>query len=544
MAGEVRPWILCPGAPGRAGSMSRARTLVLLFLGSVLVKALTALLISQPGYMDAYYYYHVAANLASGRGFVEDFVWNYLDGPVSLPHPSNLYWLPLTSILIAPSLALLGESFRAAQISVVLVASLLPLVAFLTAEELGLSRGRSTAVGVLAVFSGVFFLYWAVPDVLAAFGVTGSVTLYCSARGMHGRWGWFVLAAAFAGLAHLARPDGVLLLAIVVTMIVVRSWLASRGGGSGHGGVNRRDAFGVAAACFGAYILVLMPWFARNLSVIGVPWPPTGEAVFQREYNDLFRYGRALDLAYYLDWGWQAIVLSKLRAAGENLIVFAQPFLFYLLPFGLAGFYGMRRSARSWPFLLYMVVLYLAMTLLFTFAGPRGSYLHSMAALLPFFLAAAVAGIEIAVHWAAGRLKHWVEPKAQRNFLAIAVVIAAALSVFLAVRSAMTWDDRFRAYERAAAWYRVNAAPGSVVMVVDPPGWHYSSGGSAVVYASEDLATNLAISRRFGVRYWLLEAAHPLGIHSFYLGEETAPELALRASLDRMRVYEFSSDGW
>ena len=124
------------------------------------------------------------------------------------------------------------------------------------------------------------------------------------------------------------------------------------------------------------------------MAVIGVPWPPSGEALFQREYNDVFRYGRTLDLAYYLDWGWQEILLSKARAAGENLLVFAEPFLFYLLPFALVGFWRLRRDARAWPFLAYTVALYLAMTLLFTFAGPRGSFLHSMAALLPFFFVA------------------------------------------------------------------------------------------------------------------------------------------------------------
>ena len=50
--------------------MTRPRLLLSLYVGSVAVKALAGLLISQPGYMDAYYYYHVAANLAAGRGFV------------------------------------------------------------------------------------------------------------------------------------------------------------------------------------------------------------------------------------------------------------------------------------------------------------------------------------------------------------------------------------------------------------------------------------------------------------------------------------------
>ena len=61
-----------------------------------------------------------------------------------------------------------------------------------------------------------------------------------------------------------------------------------------------------------------------------------------------------------------------------------------------------------------------------------------------------------------------------------------------------------------------------------------------MVFASEDMATNLTIARRFGVRYLLLEAAHPLGMHDFYLGRESAPELTLRETLDGIRFYEFT----
>ena len=75
------------------------RDCVLLFFLALLVRLLIAFPIHQPGYMDAAYSYDIALNLVRGQGFVEPFLWNYLDDPAGLPHPSHLYWMPLTSIL-------------------------------------------------------------------------------------------------------------------------------------------------------------------------------------------------------------------------------------------------------------------------------------------------------------------------------------------------------------------------------------------------------------------------------------------------------------
>src|SRR3990172_3780899 len=77
------------------------------WLCSLAILSLSALLFTQPGYMDAYYYHHVAWNVATGRGLVEDYVWNYLPPPETVSHPSNLYWMPLTSLAIVPFFSLL-----------------------------------------------------------------------------------------------------------------------------------------------------------------------------------------------------------------------------------------------------------------------------------------------------------------------------------------------------------------------------------------------------------------------------------------------------
>jgi hypothetical protein len=64
--------------------------LSLLLAGLGLIAALfVAAFQSAPGYMDADYYYAGGRTLATGHGFTEMVLWNYLDNPAGLPHPSN-----------------------------------------------------------------------------------------------------------------------------------------------------------------------------------------------------------------------------------------------------------------------------------------------------------------------------------------------------------------------------------------------------------------------------------------------------------------------
>ena len=64
--------------------------LLLFILGFGVVIALAALQ-TTPGYMDSDYYYAGGLQLARGEGFWEKFIWNFLDDPGELPHPSHGY---------------------------------------------------------------------------------------------------------------------------------------------------------------------------------------------------------------------------------------------------------------------------------------------------------------------------------------------------------------------------------------------------------------------------------------------------------------------
>src|SRR5262249_21553258 len=148
--------------PGRPAMPKRIY--VLLWAVSLFTLSVAAESVTFPGYMDSAYYYHVAANLASGRGLVEDFIWNYLSGMPDLPAPANLYWMPLTSFVATPGMKLLEPSFRAAQMPFILLASFVPLMTFWLGLRL-LGDGRPALLAAfLTLFAGFYFGYWVAVD--------------------------------------------------------------------------------------------------------------------------------------------------------------------------------------------------------------------------------------------------------------------------------------------------------------------------------------------------------------------------------------------
>jgi hypothetical protein len=106
--------------------MSRGSYLLMGILGLLAVCGAAAFQHS-PGYMDADYYYMGGTRLAGGYGFTEEILWNYLDDPAGVPHPSHGYWMPLVSLLAAAGMLISGKiEFSSALIFILLAACIPP----------------------------------------------------------------------------------------------------------------------------------------------------------------------------------------------------------------------------------------------------------------------------------------------------------------------------------------------------------------------------------------------------------------------------------
>lgn len=288
-----------------------------LFLLGLAVACLAAVFQKSPGYMDADYYLLGGLQLAEGKGFTEPILWNYLDDPEGLPHPSHGYWMPLTSILAAISLLLTPfHGFAGGRIIFLLLTGFIPPITawlawgLLPDRDVRPRRNMATLAGLLAAFPGFYLSFLTVPDAFGVYMLLGAGFLgLISARDTWKKW---LGLGILAGFMHLARADGFL-------------WLGVAGLASlfpAHKGHLSRitDHATRLLLCVAGYFLIMSPWFLRNLTAFGTPLAPGGaRALWVLNYDELFSFPVAgLTFARWWASGLGAILQARGEALGHN----------------------------------------------------------------------------------------------------------------------------------------------------------------------------------------------------------------------------------
>ena len=488
-------------------------------------RILIALPLERAGYMDASYTVHVAQQIAAGRGLAEFVLWNYLDQPQSLPHPSNLYWLPLPALLTAPFFALLGVNIHAAQIPFILLSSILPLIAFYLARRMFQRDACAWMAGLLTIFSGFYTIYWVAPDNFAPFALTTSLALVFIASGLYGRKRSWLLAGIFIGLSNLSRADGILLLGVAPLTL----WFFQKETGW------RFKLVELFLVIIG-YALVSVPWFARNVIAIGSPLPPGSlQTMFLREYSEFFRFHvEDLTLARYIEQGPGPIIQSKVSALLQSLGVLTLGVMqVFLVPLVIIGGWRARARVELVPLLTYVVVLFLTLSLLFTFPTLHGSMLHSAGALVPFSAALAPAGLDVLVEWVARRRSQWQVNQAKNFFRAGVVALAVVMSIGLYVSGVfglpfnsssdtLLWNRRDIEYKLVAKTLDdLHAAQEEPVMTVDPPSFANETGRRAIMIPTDNIEAIFMAAEKYGARYLVLQDDHARLLDDLYGGRGT-----------------------
>jgi hypothetical protein len=292
-------------------------------------------------------------------------------------------------------------------------------------------------------------------------------------------------------------------------------------------------------------------WLARTWIVAGSPLPGGGlAALWLRGYDELYAALHRPNFADYLAWGWGNILASKGSALVSNLATLLGGLMFALAPFAIWGWWANRRNALLGPFAVFGGLLYLSMSLAFTFPGARGSFFHSAGALLPFGFAAVFPGLRAAVGWFSARRKGWTPAKAYRTFGMAFALLALAVSALLYARTIgsnlpilAAWNERDILYADAGQWLASNAAPSERVMVNNPPGFDYFAGRECVAIPSDGLQALDAVREKYNVRWLLLEYHHPAFLTSVYNGTTlpgwTARQTFYDPALGKAILYEW-----
>lgn len=506
------------------------RTYLLLALAGFCVAALVAVFQPAPGYMDADYYFAGGLQLADGRGFTEPYLWNYLDDPSGLPHPSHAYWMPLTSLLAAAGMLLVGsKTWSAARLGFLLLAGALPPLTGRLSYSLTGRRSHALLAGVLAVFPAFYWPYLTVTDTFGPYLFLGGCFFLIAGSSRLGFFDRAGLLGLIAGLMHLTRADGLLWLAVGGLAVIFFMPDAPRWG-----------RIGGLFLCLAGYLAVMLPWFVRNQVTFGVPLAPGGNRMFWlTAYDQVFAYpADQLTLRAWLASGWGAIAEARLWALGMNAsTALAVQGEIFLAPLILVGAWALRRDLRVRLALLAWGLTFLMMTLAFPFAGARGGFFHSGAALQPVWWALTPVGLARAVAWARGWRKWKQDGRAEKVFASLLLGLVVLLSVAAAWPrvAAGAWEREHLLYRRVGERL---AAGEAVVMVANPPGYYLATGSPAIVLPNGDLAAALAVAERYGADYLVLEpGAMPSGLVPVYENPQIQEGLIYLGEVEGARLF-------
>lgn len=486
---------------------------LILYLAAAAYFTVIGLAQKTPGYMDASYYYVTGQQLATGRGAIEPFLWNYLNNPQQIPSTAFTYWMPLSALLAALGMWLSHSTgFLAARSIYVVLAAFIPVLTVYFAAKFTENRVNLILVAIFSLLCGSYLPYITITETFLPFFILGGAYLLI-ARSIFNRldksidvkWS-FAILGVISGLMHLTRADGILWL--MGGLIIVLSLMKK----------NRKIVIGSGLFFIIGYSVIMFGWYIRNLVVIGTPFPSGSSlAVWFTNYNDLFMYPASrLTPSHFLESGIQKIINTRLVVGYLNLKnLFGVVANVVLLPFMIIGMWKTRKSKLTRFVLLMVVLLFSLMTFVFPYAGFRGGFFHSMSAFQIFLWAIAIPGLDATVNWSVAKLK-WIESKS-RILFCVAITLGIGAMSCVAYMQKIGLDDRWNAqFVEFAAVDRNLAVLANgedfSVMINDSPSYYAATGRQAIQLSSGSAQAIQELMDKFDIQYLIVDEDCPESI--------------------------------
>ncbi len=517
------------------------RSYILLFLFGLILPILLAQFQPIPGYLDSDYYYAGGIQLATGKGFTEPYLWNYLDDPKSLPHPSHNYWMPFASIMAALLMWLTGQTtYVVARIPFIIIAACIPPLVAALAYKFSYRRDLAITSALLAIFSVYYAPFVGVTDNFSLFMLFGGlyflVTTKLISRPLLFR-NWFFLGL-LASLMTLSRTDGLLWLGLA---FLLAFWKAKEATISFSQFTNH--LLRITLFIFLGFLLIMSPWYVRNLSLYGsIMAPGGGRALWLDNYDQTFSYPASqLTMQSWLSLGWKEILSDRLWALGNNLqSAVAAHGAIILFPFIIIGIIQYRKDERVKIGVIGWLILFLVMTIVFPFAGARGTFFHAGAAFQPLWWTLAPLGLDWIVTWA--RNRGLFTNQAQfifRSILVLLVIILTGYVIWIRLFN-LGWGEGEMIYPKVEQiLVEEGVERNDVVIVRNPVGYYIMTRRSAIVIPYGDPQTILNLADQFGARYLILEEKAVLPqLKDLYKNPQGHDHFNYLDELNGTRVYE------
>lgn len=501
------------------------------FVIGILVFSVYAFFQSAPGYMDAEYYYSMGLRIANNRTFSEPFLWNYLHPIREVPHPGFTYWMPMPALLAAASMAISGLfNFAGAKISSVFIAGFIPVLTMKIGFDLTNKKSVAYLSGATSLVPIFYSPFLGTTDSIGLMMVLGSLFVI-NAKNNTNKLNLFFLGL-LAGLMHLTRADGLIWLSVAVFIAVIKS-------------KNRYQQISIVLL---GYLIAMAPWFFRNWTTMGELLPAGTSRVFwMTGYNDLFTlHPDSLNIEKWLQQSWLTIGENIAGAFLGNLntLLFVQGQIF-LFPLIMIGFWIYKKKIEVWSSVAGLGLIFLVMTIVFPFAGQRGGFLHSGAALQPLFWALAGSGFDKLMDIGVQK-REWGKERANLMFgISLFILLACATGFIYATRvigddlQNPKWNSSYlTAQEIGYMLDKTGAEQTDLIMINNPPGLYAAVTRQAVVIPNGGIDEILEAAHEFDVKYLVLEFNHPDGLDEIYQEPKTQPGLELIESYNGIHYYK------
>lgn len=495
--------------------------LLILFIGGLAVGLIMLYLRPYTGYMDADYYYAMARQLFLGHGINQNFLWNYLDDPIGLPHTAFTYWMPLSSLLSTLEMQVFhNNGLTFARIPFVLLFAFVPVMTAQFGYVITKDRFLSIISGSIALFAGYYLRFITEPDSFSILMVLGTSFLLILTT-TQGRWKDYaipLLLGLTAGLIHLSRADGLIWLAVGILFTGSRKLFSTpqEEAKQALGWMKYQKAILSTLLVIFGYLVVMFPWYLRNILDFHSIFPPGNfRTALLTEYDQMFSYpASSITLTNWLNQGLGRIVGNIISAIGTNLLtaIVIQGNI-VMLPFAIIGLIRRRKEIDVQVIVTAWIMIFIAMSFVFPFAGRRGGYLHSIAALQPAIWVYSISGLKIVIDWAA-KIRNWDKQIATKLFSLMFIGIAIAISIFVVIsdqrnggkaQAAVQWNDYSEVDEFIKASGKLQAYS---VMVNNPPAYSIATDQQSYMIPFGDNNSILNLSKRFCVQYLVLDENH------------------------------------
>ena len=492
----------------------------LLYALAALVRIAYAAAVTFPPLDDPAYYLKVAENLAEGKGLYIEAIWSYLYPFESVAHPSNEYWMPLTSMIYSPLFVLFGSSFKAAQwMGALAGAAIVPMTYYIAIRYLPRNRGAiALTAGTLTALSPLLSYQAVSADSALPFSLLAFTSILLLSDGPRAGRPKLFLGGILAGLCYLARNDGIILIGSVVGYYLFAS----------HPHKVQSIIFFMAGA-----LPLAAVWHLRQYLTFGTPFPVSSIwAIAAVDYSQLFSYsaGGPLDLLKGADT--RTLIALRLKALAHNFGVLT----FALLPWGILSIFG---SIMLWKLkkfkvaTVYSIIFFSGTALIFSVPTLHGTYYHSIGGSLPFLAIFGLHAIDTALAWTREKLSLRADPL---PVLLIALLLVTAFQLAISwpvlAKQHKAWEDK---YTRLSSWLGENRA--KVVMADQAHTLHYVTDLPTISLPASDLPEVAAeVARRYGARYLVITES--FGIYPEALRESGDNNFTLVHRGPGFEVYE------